>query len=132
MMDLISVTRRGGSAFDVHVRHHAVTSDMSPQDGGQDTGFAPVELFAGSLAACIAMMVQGYCDRCEHGAGGDVGVSLTVELADDPKRISAIVADVELPDGFPENRREAVRRVAEQCVIHESLKHPPRVDLDFL
>jgi uncharacterized OsmC-like protein len=130
-MDLITINRRAGLAFDIRVRHHEVTSDLSSADGGCDAGFAPVELLAGSLGACIAMMVQRYCHTCGHAAG-DVGVSLTVELADQPKRISGIVVDVELPEGVPESRREAVRRVAEQCVIHGTLTHPPRVDVDIL
>jgi putative redox protein len=130
-MDLITINRREGLAFDIRVRRHEVTSDMAPSDGGCDAGLAPVELFAGSLGACIAMMVQRYCDTCGHG-DGDVGVSLTMELADQPKRVSGIVVDVEVPSGVPESRRDAIRRVAEQCVIHETLRHPPRVDVEVL
>jgi putative redox protein len=130
-MDLITISRREGLAFDIRVRHHTVTSDMSPADGGRDEGLAPVELLAGSLGACIAMMVQRYCDSCGHG-DGDVAVSLTLELADQPKRIGAIIVDVELPDGVPANRRDAVLRVAEQCVIHGTLQNPPRVDIEIL
>jgi putative redox protein len=130
-MDLITVTRKERRAFDVRVRRHVVTSDMAPGDGGQDAGFAPVELLAGSLGACIAIMVQSYCDT--HGyTDGEVAVSMTLELADDPKRIAAIVADVELPQGVPEDRMAAVRRVAEQCVIHHTLAHPPRLDVEFV
>lgn len=130
-MDLITVTRRAEQAFDIGVRHHTVTSDMSCADGGVDAGPAPVELLAGSLGACIAMMVQRYCESCGH-SDGNVGVSLTYELADHPKRIAGIVVDVELPDGVPEDRREAIRRVAEQCVIHGTLRNPPRLDVDIL
>ena len=130
-MDLITISRREGLAFEIHARHHAVTSDMSPRDGGADAGLAPVELLAGSLGACIAMNVQRYCETCGH-AHGDVAVNLTVELADQPRRISAIVVDVELPDGVPPSRHDAVRRVAEQCVIHGTLTDPPRLDVDIL
>jgi putative redox protein len=130
-MDLITISRREGLAFDIRVRKHTVASDLSPADGGRDTGLAPVELLAGSLGACIGMMVQRYCDSCGHG-DGEVAVSLTLELADQPKRIGAIVVDVELPDGVPESRRDAVRRVAEQCVIHETLRNPPRMDVEIL
>ena len=130
-MDLITVTRRDGLEFDIHVRGRDVTSDMSVDDGGRGAGFSPAELLAGSLGACIAMMVQGYCDR--HGyTDGDVGVSLALELADDPKRVGAIVVDVELPHGVPEDRWEVVRRIAERCTVHETLTHPPRVDVEFV
>ena len=117
--------------FSIHVGGRDVISDMSVEDGGRGAGFSPAELLAGSLGACIAMMVQGYCDR--HGyTDGDIGVNLTFELADNPKRVGAIVVDVELPDGFPDDRRDAVRRIAERCSIHETLIHPPRMDVEFV
>lgn len=128
-MDLITVTREGGLEFKIRVRGHEVTSDMSAKDGGRDAGPSPVDLLAGSLGACIAMMVQGYCQR--HGYDGDVGVSLTVELADHPKRVEGIVVDVELPDSVPDGEKDVVRRMAERCPVHETLRNPPRVDIDI-
>ena len=129
-MDLITVERKSGLEFEIQLRGHTVRTDMSVKDGGTDAGPAPAELLASSLGACVAMMVQAYCDT--HGyTDGDVGVSLTLELADDPKRIAGIVIDVDLPEGFPDERRDAVMRVAEHCVIHGTLTNPPRVDIDF-
>jgi uncharacterized OsmC-like protein len=130
-MDLITVTRQDNLEFNIHVRGRDVMSDMSVEDGGRGEGFTPAELLAGSLGACIAMIVQGYCDT--HGyTDGDVGVSLTLELADKPKRIGGIVIDVELPKGFPEEKMDVVRRVAEKCTIHETLNMPPQLDIDFM
>jgi uncharacterized OsmC-like protein len=129
-MDLITVTRKSGLEFNARVRGHDVTSDMPPEVGGRDAGPSPAELLAASLGVCIAMMVQSYCDR--HGyTDGDVGVSLTLELADAPKRIGGIVVDVELPKGIPEDKMGAIRRMAQRCPIHETLKDPPRVDIDI-
>ncbi|HIQ21225.1 MAG TPA: OsmC family peroxiredoxin [Planctomycetes bacterium] len=130
-MDLITVTRQGDRRFLIGVRRHQVVSDMSEKEGGRDAGPSPVELLAGSLGACIAMMVQAYCDR--HGyTDGDVAVSLTLELADNPKRIGSVVVDLELPKDVPEDKKEVVRRVAQRCPVHETLRNPPRVDLDIL
>lgn len=128
-MDLITVSRKDGLEFGIRVRGHDVASDMSEKDGGLDAGPSPAELFAGSLGACIGMMVQSYCRRHEYE--GDVEVSLTMEMADSPKRVGAIVVDVELPEGVPEEKREAIRRMAERCPIHETLKDPPRVDIEI-
>ncbi len=128
-MDLISVTRKAGLEFGVQVRGHELSCDMSEKEGGRDEGPSPVELFAGSLGACIAMMVQSYCDR--HGYEGDVEVSLTIELADQPKRIGRIVVDLELPEGVPEEKAEAIRRMAEKCPVHETLRNPPGVDIEI-
>ncbi|MHC4695447.1 MAG: OsmC family protein [Planctomycetota bacterium] len=129
-MDLITVNRKDGLEFSIRVRGHDLNSDMSEKDGGRDQGPSPAELLAGSLGACIAMMVQGYCRR--HGYEGDVGVSLTMELADDPKRVGRIVVDLELPEGVPDGKKEAIKRVAERCPIHETLKNPPDLDIEVV
>jgi uncharacterized OsmC-like protein len=130
-MELITVSRKSGLSFDVCVGRHHMTCDMAPEDGGTGAGFSPVEMFAGSLGACIAMTVQSYCETCGH-ASGDVGVSIALELLPKPKRIGAVVVDVELPQGVPEDRREAIHRVVKECVIHETLRHAPEVDVEIL
>ena len=128
-MDLITITRKSGLEFGVNVRGHELTSDMSAVDGGQDAGPSPAELLATSLGACVAMMVQRYCET--HGYEGDVEVCLTLELADDPKRVGSIFIDVELPEGVPEDKKDAVRRAAERCLVHETLTNPPQVDIEI-
>jgi uncharacterized OsmC-like protein len=130
-MDLIAVERTGGLEFKVSVRGHEVTCDMSEGDGGRDAGPSPAELLAGALGACIAMTIQGFCDR--HGyTDGDVRVDLTLSLADQPKRVRDIVVDLELPPGVPQSELEVVRRLAERCLIHETLRNPPNVDVDIV
>jgi uncharacterized OsmC-like protein len=130
-MDLIGVDRKAGLEFKISVRGHEVTCDMSEGDGGRDAGPSPAELLAGALGACIAMMAQGFCDR--HGYNdGDVRVDLTLNLADQPKRVRDIVVDLELPSGVPENQLEVVRHLAERCLIHETFRDPPNVDIDIV
>jgi len=77
------------------------------------------------------MIVQRYCQSRGH-ADGQVAVNLTLELADNPKRVKSIVVDLEVPGDVPEDRKEAIRRVAEHCVVQETLKSPPDVDLDVV
>jgi len=61
-----------------------------------------------------------------------VSASLTLEIADDPKRVGSIVIDLELPKDFPEDRKPAVKRLAELCPVHETLKLMPTVDLEII
>jgi uncharacterized OsmC-like protein len=129
-MDLITVTRESGLVFNARVRGHEFRSDMSVADGGSDTAPSPAELLAGSLGACVAMMVQGYCDTRGY-TDGEVEVNLTLELADNPKRVGAIVIDLDLPQDLPTEKRDVVRRVAEKCTIHETLANCPRVDIEI-
>ncbi len=130
-MSLISITRKSGLEFAFQVREHEVSSDMSEADGGRDSGPSPSELLVGSLGACIAMMVQLYCDR--HGyTDGEVSASLTYELVDDPIRIGAVTIDLEIPKDVPKDKEDVVRRIAEACPIHETMFKPPVIDLEIL
>jgi putative redox protein len=130
-MDLITVTRQGGLAFTVRLREHQLTTDMSVAEGGQDAGPNPVELLGAACGACLGIMVQTFCN--EHGyTDGDVGVSLTLELAEGPKRVVALTADVELPAGIPEDARDELRALAQEFPIPATLQERPRVDIDFV
>jgi putative redox protein len=124
-VDLITVSRRSGSEFDVRVRGHVVRTSLA----GGEAGITPAELLAGSLGACIAMLLQDRCDRQGH-VDGEVGVSLAMELADGPRRIASIFADVDLPADVPEDEKERIRQLAGRCVVHETLARPPRIDVE--
>ncbi|MHC4605587.1 MAG: OsmC family protein [Planctomycetota bacterium] len=131
-MSLITIERRsGGSEFVIRVRKHEVTADMSEKDGGHDGGPSPVDLITGALGACIGMMVQKYCDT--HGwKDGEVGVGMTIEMADDPKRVGTVTIDLEIPKDVPEDRRAAVKRVAELCPVHATLTRGPKIDIEIV
>jgi uncharacterized OsmC-like protein len=122
---LISVTRCSGPVFDIRVGDHVVKCDLSGEQAA-----SPAELLAGALGACVAMSVQDRCDRLGH-VDGAVEVNLTMELADAPRRIARIIADVQLPRDVPREQVERIRRIAEHCVIHESLLNPIQLDIDF-
>jgi putative redox protein len=130
-MDLISIERKQDNAFKIKVRNHEAVSEFNKADGGGDRGPSPTEYMVGSLGACIAMMVNGYCQR--HGyRNGQVGVNMTYELADNPKRVGGIVVDLEIPRDVPPEKREAIRKVATLCPVHNTLEHPPKVDLEIV
>lgn len=130
-MDLITVTRKGGLEFSIRLRDHQLTTDMSEAEGGRDAGLNPIELLAAAMGGCLAIMAQMYCD--DHGySHGDVGVSLTVEMAADPKRVAGLVADVELPADMPAQAREELRGLARQFPIPATLHGQPELAIDFV
>ena len=53
-MDLITGSRKSGTEFDVRVRGHVVRTSLAGGEGG----ITPAELLAGSLGACVAMVLQ--------------------------------------------------------------------------
>jgi putative redox protein len=129
-MDLITVTREEGLRFSIHIRDHVMTTDMSVRDGGKDGGPAPVEIMGASMGACLATLVQAYCDARGY-TDGDVAVSLTIEMVDNPNRVGGFVADVELPKDVPEKDKEKLKKMCLRLPIPASLRAEPRVDIEM-
>lgn len=129
-MDLISIEHKHGKAFNIEVRGHEILADMKKDDGGQDEGMNPTDLFAASLGACIGMIIFEYCKNHDLPADG-ISVSVVPQLADNPKRIQSIAIDVSMPDGFPEDRIKAVQNCCKHCVIHNTLENKPEIDIEI-
>jgi len=129
-MDLITVTREEGLRFAIQVRDHVFSTDMAASEGGADGGPAPVELLGAAAGACLATMVQAYCDARGY-SDGDVSVSLTMELVDNPNRVSGLVLDVELPRDVPEDDREKLKKMALRMPVPATLRGNPRVDMEM-
>ena len=130
-MDLITVTRDQGLKFKVQVRDHVIATDMAVEEGGRDGGPAPVELLGAATGACLATMVQAYCDSRGY-TDGDVSVSLTLELMENPNRVGGLVLDVELPADVPERDRHKLKKMALRMPVPATLRGEPRVDIELL
>jgi hypothetical protein len=75
-------------------------------------------------------MVQAYCDSRGY-TDGDVSVSLTLEMVENPNRIGSIVLDVELPKDVPEEDREKLKIMALRMPVPATFRDGPRVDIEM-
>ncbi len=130
-MDLITVTREEGLKFAIRIRDHVLMTDMAANEGGTDGGLAPVEFLGASLGACLATMIQAYCNTRGYN-DGDVSVSLTMELVENPNRVAGFVADVDLPRDVPEKDKEKLKKMALRLPVPATFKGEPRMDIDML
>jgi uncharacterized OsmC-like protein len=128
-MDL-KVEFRGGARFDITSRGHALVTDQPVEDGGQDAGMSPVELFVGSLASCVGYFVGRYCAR--HKIPSD-GFTIDTEwsLAEQPHRVGLVSLRINLPASLTAEQRERLLKVAHGCTVHQSLAVPPTVKIDL-
>ncbi len=126
-MDLIHADSTGNLGCAVHVREHRIEFDM---EGCTDRGWKPAEGLVASLGACLGIAMARYCKTLNLTDEG-LSLYLTYQMADHPPRVSAIVIDVELPDGFPEDRKPALERILQLCPVYSTLMNPPEIDLDF-
>ena len=129
-MKLISVNYEEGMRFSVSIGQHQLTVDYPEDEGGNDSGPMAPELLVASLGACMAARIVRYCKTKNLPCEG-LSVDLVPELSEDGRRLARIAMDVNLPEGFPEDRKIAARRAAEGCVVHNTLHEPPELDMEI-
>jgi uncharacterized OsmC-like protein len=124
----LTVTYRGGTRFDVTGGGHTVVADQPREEGGTDAGMSPVELFVGSLAACVGYFVSRFCAR--HGIPAE-GLAIDVEwsTAERPHRVGAVALRLRLPAAVTPEQEARLLKVAHGCTVHQSLLVPPTVDI---
>jgi len=123
----VSVGHVDGDVYKIHVRGRRLTVDQPVDAGGTDKAPTPTELFAASLAACVAFYAGRYLDRHGYDRTG-LRVRADFDMATDrPARVAAIRITVHPPAGFPTERIPALTAVAGHCTVHNSLEHPPAV-----
>lgn len=126
-MGEIRVGYQGGDRFEIEVRGHRILVDQPVQDGGEDSAPTPTELFAASLASCVAHYARRYLAR--HGLPTEgLAVNARFAMAEDrPARVGRIHVQLDLPAGVPGERRAALLAVASHCTVHNTLENPPDV-----
>lgn len=121
----------GGIKFEAKNRSHAIIIDQPQLGGGEDKGPTPPELFVDSLGSCIGVYVLGFCKNTGLNPDG-MKITLDWEKANDkPARIQKISAKIEFPNADPGPRKAALLKVAESCLIHETIKHQPDITIQL-
>jgi len=124
----LTVTFQGQTRFELSNGRHAVISDQPEEDGGEDAGMSPVELFVASLAGCVGYFVARYCRRHEIPVDG-FRIETEWSMAEQPHRIGRIQLHLHLPAGVPSSQQEKLLKVAHGCTVHQSIIHTPTIDI---
>jgi putative redox protein len=124
----LSVSYHSGTRHDIVIRGHRIVTDQPVEDGGQDAGVSPVELFVGSVASCVGYFVGRFCTR--HGVSQD-GLSVEADwsMAENPHRVGRIDLAIHLPDRIAPDMKERLLKVAHGCTVHHSLAIAPTIDI---
>jgi putative redox protein len=125
----VNVDHVDGDVYEIHVRGHHFTVDQPADAGGTDKAPTPTELFAASLAACVAFYAGRYLDRHGYDRTG-LRVHTDFDMATDrPARVATIRVTIHPPAGFPTERLPALTAVAGHCTVHNTLMNPPEVTI---
>ena len=98
-------------------------------DKGKEYPSAP-ELLMVSLGSCIGAVLLTYADRHNINYEG-LEISLDWDIVEHPHRIGRIAIAVHMPGPLTQQQVEILERVAEQCLIHNTLLHAPEIKLDL-
>ena len=127
----LAVRNIGGLKFLAQTRKHEVILDQPEEEGGEDRGMTPVEVFIASLGACIGTYTVWFCERHKIATDG-MRIDLSWTSGENPTRISQIRANVNLPVNVPQSIRPALVRAAKHCIIHNTLIRPPEVEVSLI
>lgn len=126
----LTASYHGGTRYDVTSGKHRVITDQPEGDGGHDAGMGPVELFVGSVAACVGYFVGQFCER--HNISRE-GLTIDAEwnMAERPHRVGHIDLVIHLPHRMTSEQKERMIRVAQGCTVHQSIAVSPTVSIQL-
>lgn len=120
----IIVTLPGGRRVDAQVGTHVVRTDQPVSFGGENAAPSPFQLFLASIGTCAGIFVQGFCAKRNIPFDR---IRLRQRMtADDKGNLVGIDLDIEVPPEFPEEYRDALVRVANQCSVKATIAAQPR------
>lgn len=124
----LTATFHGETRYDILSGRHRIITDQPVEDGGQDAGMSPVELFVGSVAGCVAYFVGRFCGR--HGIPRE-GLNVDAEwtMAEGPHRVGRIDIGIHLPHRITAEQRERLLKVAHGCTVHQSIAVTPNIEI---
>jgi putative redox protein len=115
---------------------HFCTSTPSGQlmcDESSEIGAAypsAPELLMASLGSCIGSVLVYFSER--HGISLEgMSIGLDWSIVEHPHRIGNIEISVSIPRALSADERRVLARVAEECLIHNTLTHPPAIRLSL-
>jgi putative redox protein len=122
------VSHHGGTRYDIVSGRHRIVTDQPVEDGGQDAGVSPLELFVGSVASCVAYFVGRFCTRHKISQDG-FSVEADWAMAENPHRVGRIDLAIHLSHPVEPDMKERLLKVAHGCTVHQSLIIAPTVDI---
>ena len=110
----------------IQYANHQLWADEPKDLGGQDTGFAPMELLLASLAACSGITLRMYAERKQWQLEA-VELELSLDR-DSTLAVTHIVRKVRFIGNLSEEQRQRLLQIANQCPVHKTLTNPIQIE----
>jgi len=126
----VLVEHLGAVQFEIKARQHVIASDQPAENGGFDEGMTPPELFLASLGSCAAFYAAAYLRKHKLAEEG-TRVRVTADRRKDPARLDDFRIFVDVPAGLDPKHLAGLERAVHQCLIHNTLLHPPTIAIEI-
>jgi putative redox protein len=102
----------------VNVREHSFAIDEPPDNGGEDLGFTPHDVYDSALGACKAMTVLWYANRKQIPVED---IEVTVERDDSQERqgVYRLRTTLRVTGALTDAQRQELLTVAGKCPVHK-------------
>lgn len=126
----VQVEHLGSVQFEIKARQHTIACDQPAENGGFDEGMTPPELMLAALGSCAAFYAAAYLRKYQLAAKG-TKVRVTADKKKDPARLDDFHITVDLPTGLDPKHIAGVERAVHQCLIHNTLLNPPKIEIEL-
>ncbi len=124
----INVEHLGAVQFEIHAGKHTIVCDQPTESGGFDEGVTPPDLLLASLGSCAAYYAADYL-RKRNLASKGTRVRVSADKLKSPARMDHFQICVEVPIDMTSEHKAGIERAVHQCLIHNTLQHPPEIAL---
>jgi putative redox protein len=102
----------------LHIRNHIISADGSVEEGGNDAGPSPHDLYDAALSACKALTVVWYAKR-KNIPLENVEVSMERDASEERQGTYRLAATLHLSGDLTETQRAELLSAAQKCPIHK-------------
>lgn len=102
----------------VHVRNHLISADGTVEEGGNDAGPSPHDLYDAAVSACKALTVVWFAKR-KNIPLEDVQVTIERDASQERQGTYRLAATLHLTGDLTDAQRSDLLAVAQKCPIHK-------------
>ncbi len=117
----------GSLTVEARFKGHEVLTDQLPKWGGEGSAPEPFDLFLASIGTCAGLYALRFCQRRNLSTDGLLLILEPVR-DDESRKLTTILLDLQLPEGFPEKYEKAILRAMDQCAVKKIMLDPPRFE----
>ena len=120
----------GGKKVNAEYKDFTIKTDQPRYAEGEGTAPEPFSLFIASIGTCTGVYVLSFCQKRKIPTD-DIELILKMDKNKETHMIEKINIEIQVPEDFPDNYKNAVIKSAELCSVKKHLEKPPRINVSI-